>query len=350
MASKRCICLTVIACVASVCCRSAPRLATVTAADADPRPILFRDVSVFDGVTMLRHRDVLVTGAEVEAVVDTGALALSARTLELAGAGRTLMPGLVDSHAHLFSAGEKRGPPPDADTIGRAFLFAGVTSVLVAAGFDETTQLRRRQRNGTAVAPHLYTAGPGLSAPDGHPIPLLRAMLPWPAQWFATRGVPTAADGAEARARVRDIVTRDRPDFVKIAYDDLPPGSPHLSLGALRAAIAEARARGVRALVHATTPDDAMDAIAAGAALLAYVPQRGLLTDEQVARIADSGVPVVTTVRLVSASHDLAARGPGPLETTDVRTRAAAAVAGRATVGAARLLRGDRPAPCRGRG
>ena len=193
-------------------------------------------------------------------------------------------------------------------------MFAGITSVLVAAETGEASRLHQQARAGEALAPQLFTAGPGLTAPGGHPIPLLRAMLPWPSRWFATRTVQTAADGTEARSRVADIIATHDPDFVKIVYDDLPPSSPHLSQSALRGAIAEASARGVRALVHATTPDDVMEALDAGAALLAHVPQRGVLTDEQAAHLAASGVPVVTTARLVSASHDLAKQGATPLE------------------------------------
>lgn len=303
----------VIASVALAGC-SPPRLASVSRADASPTHIVFRNVSVFDGVAMVPHQDVLVTGDEIAAVSQTGELVVPDETLELAGAGRTLLPGLVDSHVHLFSAGEKQGPPPGPGRIGAAFLYAGITSALVAAGFDEATELAEQQCEGRALAPRLFTAGSGLSAPGGHPIPLLRAMLPWPASWLATRSIITASDEAAARTGVARIITRDRPDFVKIVYDDLPPGSPHLSLDALRAAIAEARAQGRRSIVHATTPRDTMDAIDAGASLLVHVPQRGLLTNEQVARLVASGVPVVTTVRLVSATRELANDGPIPLE------------------------------------
>ena len=57
-----------------------------------------------------------------------------------------------------------------------------------------------------------------------------------------------------------------------------------------------------------------MVAIDAGASLLAHVPQRGVLSDDQVARILAAGVPVVTTVRMVSAGQELADRGPTSLD------------------------------------
>ena len=289
---------------------SLPDLASVSVADPSLVTVIFRDVSVFDGTALLEHQDVLVTGAEIQALSPTGRLQVLPTALEIAGTGRTLLPGLIDSHMHLFSAGEKEGRPPSPESIASAFLFAGVTSALVAAGFNEVATLREASLGGQILAPRLFTAGPGLTAPGGYPIPLLRAMLPWPISWFATQNVLTAADAAEARTKVRQVIAQQRPDFFKIVFDDLPPGSPHLSREALRAAIAAARRQGVRTIVHATIPEDVMEAIDAGASLLAHVPQRGVLSDEQVARIRASGVPVVTTVRLVSASHELAARGP----------------------------------------
>ena len=295
-------------------CASPPELASVTPVSA-PENTLFRNVSLFDGVTMRAHQDVLVTGREVAAVSDTGELETSPDTMEVAGAGLTLLPGLIDSHTHLVSAGEKHPPAPDPMAIGEAFLYAGVTTILVTAGFDEVVSFRNQLREGVELGPTVLWGGPGLSAPGGHPIPLLRSMLAWPLSWVVTRGVPTAADGKEARERVEEIIVEYEPDFVKIIYDDLPPGSPHLSRDALRAAVTAAKANGVRPIVHTTTPEDTIEAVDAGAALLVHVPQRGVLSDDDVQRLVAAGVPFVTTVRLPSASYELAADGPIALET-----------------------------------
>lgn len=295
-------------------CASPPELASVSALSVQG-DTLFRDVSVFDGVNRKVHQDVLVAGEEVVVVTDTGELEAPPETVVLAGAGLTLLPGLIDSHAHLISAGEKHPPAPDPVAIGEAFLYAGVTTILVTTGLDEVTSFRHQQREGLALGPIVFWGGPGLSAPGGHPIPLLRAMLPWPVSWLVTRRLPTAADGTEARERVGEIVAEHQPDFVKIVYDDLPPGSSHLSRDALRGAVAAAKAHGVRPIVHATTPDDTIDAVDAGAALLVHVPQRGVLSDDDIQRIVAAGVPLVTTVRLPSASYELAGDGPIDLET-----------------------------------
>jgi imidazolonepropionase-like amidohydrolase len=295
-------------------CGAPPRLASVSRAEPAAEHLLFRDVAVFDGVDLAPHRDVLVSGDTIARVAGAGELSAPAGAVTIAGAGRTLLPGLVDSHTHLFSAGERAGPPPPPEAIAQAFLYAGVTTVLVAAGFGEVAALRAAARDEGALVPRFVTAGPGLSAPGGHPVPLLRAMLPWPVEWLAVRSVVTAATPEEARAAVARIVAEHAPDFVKIIYDDLPPGTPHLSREALEAATDEARRLGAPPIVHATKPADFMDVLDAGAALFVHAPQRGVLSDAEAARIAASGVPVVSTLRLVSASHRLAAEGSIPLE------------------------------------
>ena len=306
---------TILCCIALTASCSEIQLASVTTAENEPRNTLFRDVTVFDGKSVLRHHDVLVVGRAIEVVAPAGEVNAPEATREIAGHGRTLLPGLVDSHAHLFSAGEKGVPPPSPEAIGHAFLYAGVTTILVTAGFEEVTELRRRSASREALAPHLYTSGTGLTAPGGHPIPLLRAMLPWPLDRLTVRNVPVAADAKQARARVRDIAAGFRPEFLKIIYDDLPPGlSPHLSQEALEAAVDEAKKLGLRPIVHATTPMDSLTAVDVGASLLVHIPQRGVLAEEDARRLAESGVPVVSTIRLVSASHELSERGPLPLE------------------------------------
>lgn len=298
---------------AGVAACGAPELASVIREADQPESTLFRDVTVFDGIDVVAHRDVIITGQTIAAVGETGTHDAPSGAFHIDGAGRMLLPGLIDTHAHLVSAGEKHGGPPDEEAIGQAFLYAGVTTVLVAASPVDLASLRGAGR-ADELMPHLYTAGSGLTAPGGHPTSLFRAMLPWPIRWFAIRALATAADAAEARARVDAMIDARNPEFLKIIYDDLPPGSPHLSRAALEAAIAAARDRGVRAIVHTTTPEDTLTAVDAGASLLMHVPQRGELSPQQTERLAAARVPIVTTARLVSASHDLAAEGPIALE------------------------------------
>jgi imidazolonepropionase-like amidohydrolase len=68
----------------------------------DRSRILFRDVRVFDGSgAPLFPGDVLVDGKAIDAVVPRGTRLQVDDALVVEGAGATLMPGLVEAHAHL---------------------------------------------------------------------------------------------------------------------------------------------------------------------------------------------------------------------------------------------------------
>ena len=141
-------------------------------------------------------------------------------------------------------------------------------------------------------------------AVDGHPGPLARAIVPWPvSSWYVSRTLREVASVDDAPRMVAEEVRRTRPDFVKVIYDDLPVGSPHLSVEELRAIVVAARRLGLPTYVHVASPQDAVEAVEAGAALLMHVPWDGLLTDEQ-AKLIASRVPVVTTRRIWSVIDD----------------------------------------------
>ncbi len=305
--------LTLLAVVVLTAC-SQVQLGSVQLHPDGATEILFRDVRVFDGTAFERHQDVFVSQGAVRAVGSTGSLEVPPTAELVEGRGKTLLPGLIDCHVHLMSAGEKGGIPPSAASIGGALLFAGITTVLVTAGGTELTDLVEAQRNGESLAPRLFTAGMGLSAPGGHPAPLLETMLPWPLSWLMVRQLAVASTGSEARAIVRKTAEQGGHIFFKIIYDDLPPGSAHLSAEALEAAIDEAKLRGLRPIVHANTASDTLAAVGAGASLLVHVPQREHLSEAQVAEIAAAGIPVVSTISMLTTTHDLASREPTDLE------------------------------------
>jgi len=290
------------------------KLASVSRVQENSKYLLIQDVSVFDGTTMLYHQDVLTSGAVISEVGITETFDFPDEAERIDGSNKTLLPGLIDSHVHVFSAGEKDLLPPSPENIAQAFLYAGITTALIAAGFDEATDLSQSARDGKVLAPHLYTGGPGLTSPNGHPIPFLKFLLPWPIRWFAVRSVVTANSAEEARQKTKHIAEKFNSEFLQITYNDLPPGSTHLSLEALEASIIEAKNLNIRPMVDTIIPSESLEAAEAGAELLVHIPQHGILSDDQVSRLLELNVPVVTTINLVSASHELAKKGPTELE------------------------------------
>jgi imidazolonepropionase-like amidohydrolase len=103
---------------------------------------------------------VLVAGDRITAVGPAGEVEIPAGARVIDGAGRTLIPGLVDMHAHL--------PPVPADkgdaswrTL-RLLLAHGVTTARSLAGHPSHPEIRDRVAAGEILGPTLYVAAPAL--------------------------------------------------------------------------------------------------------------------------------------------------------------------------------------------
>jgi len=292
----------------------ATHLAWVEATKPSPPTTFIAGVSVFDGEVLLVDQDVLLGGDRVLAMGATGTVPGVEGATRVNGGGRTLLPGLIDLHVHIDANGEPwwrfRGPVPEANAA--AYAAAGVTSVLVARHSGSVDRLAERGTEGKRT--HLFLAGPSLTAPRGHPIPYMKATLPWPVSTVFPLTQPTASNPAEARAQVRTVAEAHHPPFYKVYYDDFPSGSPRLNLETLSAAMDEARARGMRPIVHVGSGRDAVEAAEAGAALLMHSPYEALLTADEIDALARAQVPFVTTLRCFSGAFEIVADGPTPFE------------------------------------
>jgi cytosine/adenosine deaminase-related metal-dependent hydrolase len=71
--------------------------------EAGRAPVLFNDVKLFDAVggKFVEHQSVLLSGGKVAAVGAAGAVTVPAGTRTIDGKGRTLVPGMWDSHLHI---------------------------------------------------------------------------------------------------------------------------------------------------------------------------------------------------------------------------------------------------------
>ncbi len=287
---------------ASIACTT-----TVPYASVEPLPVpeqgtLFPWVRVFDGDAMLGHMDVLVQGDSVTAVAPAGSLDPAAVGRVVVCDDCTLLPGLIDLHIHPEvdgSAPWHMHLPQPLDH-GRAYLHAGVTTVLSAKGGPGQRTFERAAERGSPPVPHLYSSGPSLTGVGSHPVPLLQDTVPWPAKGIAVRLQPTAGSAAEARAEVQRVAATEAPPFFKIYFDSFPMGSPHMEPWVMRAAVHEAIAQGMRPVVHAGTAQDAVDAAEAGAELLMHAPFGSLLTERQAERIAATEVAFLPTLRAFS--------------------------------------------------
>lgn len=121
-------------------------------------------------------RAVLVMGDRIIEVGAAGALRAPQGVRVVDGAGRTLIPGLIDAHIHLNDEAELA-----------AYLAHGVTGVRNMSGYPFHLRLSERITSGALLGPDFITTGPILNSPG-------------PNQSILQQ---TVSSGDEARAAVR---------------------------------------------------------------------------------------------------------------------------------------------------
>jgi len=146
----------------------------ISAAEVSPG-VLFRNVNVFDGKNNRLHpkMNVLVEGNIIKAVSQAAIPAAGATVVE--AGGRTLMPGLIDGHAHIMINADYGDVERNMDAydlgirsirVVENFLMDGFTSVRDMGGPLFAT--RRAVDQGLFPGPRLYPSGAFISQTSGH--------------------------------------------------------------------------------------------------------------------------------------------------------------------------------------
>lgn len=208
-----------------------------------PKPVLIQSARVFDGIDVLDEIDVLLREGKIERMGRSIAAPQEAEIVD--GTGKTLLPGLIDAHTHVFFP----------QHLERALIFGVCTELDM---FMNQTMARFLRKGGvsadTAPRTDLFSAGTLVTAPGGHgtqfglPIPTIEK--PEDAESFVSARI---AEGS---------------DYIKIVYEH---ARPTISLETLKAVIAAARKKGKLAVVHISTQKEAREALEAGADGLVHV-------------------------------------------------------------------------------
>ena len=204
--------------------------------------VLIRNVRVFDGERVIPKTSVLVTNGKIARVSPT--ISAPASTPVVDGTGKTLLPGLIDSHTHTWG------------TALRDDAALGVTTVLDMFT-DPSTAASFRKLDGTAEGREtadFRSAGVLVTAPKGHGTEYGMA-------------IPTITSPGEAQAFV-DARIAEGSDYIKIVYDD---GHTYgikfatIDKPTMKAVVDAAHARKKMAVVHIGDLAGARDAIQVGA-------------------------------------------------------------------------------------
>ena len=271
---------------------------------------LFKNVHVLDvrrGVLLPDHA-VLVEGDAIRELSDKPIASPGARVID--GGGRTLMPGLIDCHAHVtFSQtnlGLLAGTPSTTLALRtlpilRGMLRRGFTTVRDAGGADwALKQAIEDGMDGTVVGPRLFVSGPALSPTGGHGDFRTRSDRLQPVGCGCQRLASTrVVDGVDAvRGAVRELLQMGA-DQIKIMSSGgvASPTDPIDALGysveETRAIVDEAAARHSYVLAHAYTPAAIRRAVECG---VRSIEHGNLIDAPTAALMAERGAYAVPTL------------------------------------------------------
>jgi len=281
--------------------------------------ILFRNCSLLDATHHERREgfDVLVDGERIVEVSDSRLSASEA--MEVAADGRTLMPGLIDAHAHVtdirFNTAAMRHVPltlmtAEAAQQMKAMLERGFTTVRDAGGAD--WGLREAVERELLAGPRLFISGRALSQSGGHG--------DYRARTDERLEPCLCAHALAMKARIADGV----PEVLRAAREELRRGADQVKVMVsggvssptdpidalqytaeeLRAIVGEARAWNTYVLGHAYTAEAVMHAVRCG---VRSIEHGNLIDEEAAAMMASHGAYMVPTL---AAFEAMQRRGP----------------------------------------
>lgn len=224
------------------------------------------DVHLLDAASAY---DVTLAQGAIRAIEPAGSAPVEGQCV--AGKGKTLLPGLIDSHVHLRGSEQLR-----------AATCAGVTTVVeLGTHPDELITQLRTEDEGCA----LLSAGSAASAPGSTQI----AVMGFPAE----SGVSGTAD-AERFVAWRAAAGAD---LIKIIIEDPEAtDTPALAPETLAALVSSAHARNLRTVAHVVTAASFTRGLDAGVDILTHAPLDHALPEQTAHRMAGSGTIAAPTL------------------------------------------------------
>ncbi|MDB5703633.1 MAG: Amidohydrolase family protein [Sphingomonas bacterium] len=246
-------------------------VALVSAAPASAETLAFTGATVIDGTGQAPIADgvVVVKDGRIVAVGPRRGTAIPAGATRIDVSGKTIMPGIVNAHGHLFFDATS-AVPARTQLADQLALYAryGVTTVF-RLGDDGVESVSLRDALRRSAAPgmaRLYVAGPVLNAKD--PV--------------------------EGRAKVTANAARGV-DIIKIRLEG-PPDAPIRTPAVYGAMIAQAHAEKRRIAVHMFTADETKGVVEAGADILAHSIRDRDADPTLIAAIKSRGVGYIPTL------------------------------------------------------
>jgi len=233
-----------------------------------------------DSIVIIQGNRIVAAGSAKNVVVPKDAYVIDTRA-------KTVLPGLIDLHAHLELighgdykeyyeyVGDLANLERSREIASKQLLRAGVTSVLDLGSTFGILETKKRIKAGTIPGPRIFASGPWISR---LPVGIVPAEMQF-----------VIHSPKEAARRTIELIERGV-DVIK-AWEGLTQEDYY-------AIVREAHKRGVKVHAHLYDPEKAVFALNAGVDVLQHMgsAKNFPFSDELVARIAHKNIPVIQTI------------------------------------------------------
>lgn len=280
-----------------------------------PRPVLFTNVNIFNGIDgeLMENGSVLVEGNLIKTVSAEAIDAPDAFMVD--GEGRTLMPGLIDMHSHMCIRNGMLEFRDNYDQMANGAYTALVLQDYLDQGFTTARDagcnilgIAKAVNNDIIPGPRLYPSGGFLSQTGGH------------ADTGSFNDIPGDIDDLEAH--MFGFIADGVPEVIRAARHNLRAGATQIkvmagggvasefdplhttqySLEELEAIVGVAEDYGTYVLVHAYHDRSVNRAIDAG---VRVIDHNFLVSEETIIRMKEEGVALsVQAVQSLEAFGD----------------------------------------------
>jgi imidazolonepropionase-like amidohydrolase len=244
-----------------------------------------------NAVVAIRGERIVAVGRGDQIVIPPGTLMRDVR-------GMTILPGFINAHAHTHSLKMEQL---------KDWPRAGVTTVRDLQGPRDTILARRATivASEDTTLPRLLVAGPMVTVPGGHPIPV----------YGLSDQILTVRDADDARAKINGLIDAGV-DVIKIAVSGRTDVSwPELSNAEILAITETAHARGVLVTAHVDRAVALRRAVEQGINDAAHMP-RDRMSNDLIALMVQRNVALVPTIAVYEALAEERGNGAAWRRTT----------------------------------
>lgn len=225
--------------------------------------------SVEDSVVVVENGRIRAAGARAQVPVPKDSTRID-------GAGKVIIPGLIDAHCHYFA------PPEDVKKYLLVQLKWGITTTR-SAGTDspEAVALMHEAKQGKFLAPRVYTSGFGFTHPQGAPA--------------VNASINRPANEKEARAAVRTLAAQEV-DFIKLWVEGAGGRMPKIAPQIRAAIVDEARKHRIPIVAHVTAVEDLRQLAELGVTDFLHIPRDAAATAELIGYAKSKGLSFAPTL------------------------------------------------------